>query len=320
MKELKNIMILKLKISKLMFIKSILASLLILISFCVFGQQDAQFTQYKTNFLVLNPAYSGSRDVLEIKIAHREQWKSFESHPTTSTFSVQSPLRNNKIALGAYIFSDKLGPLFNTGIMFNYAYRIRIREGRLAFGIQGGLVQQSIDFSKLKLHDPYDHAFLNMQPSEIIPDINFGIYYLSRNWYLGLSSKHLFTQENSDYSPFSVLTKHFYGVCGFTIDLSNDIILKPSILFKYTKFAPISIDLGSSVYIKDFIALGLSYRSNYNAIIFLMELTLKKNIKFGYSYDAQVNKLSKYAGGSHELSLSFDFDIYKIDQKSRRYF
>jgi len=303
-----------------MNIKLILAPILVLISFCVFGQQDAQFSQYKTNFLVLNPAYSGSRNVLEIKISHREQWKSFEGHPTTSTFSVQAPLRNNKVALGAYVFSDKLGPLSNTGFMLNYAYRIRVKYSQLAFGLQGGIVQQSIDFNKLKLYDPYDYTFLNMQPSNIIPDINFGIYYLARTWYFGVSSKHLFTQENSDYSPFSVLTKHFYGVCGFTVDLSNDIVLKPSILFKYTKFAPSSIDLGSSIYIKDVISLGLSYRSNYNAIIFLIELTIKKNIRLGYAYDAQINKLSRYSGGSHELSLSFDFDIYKIDQKSRRYF
>ena len=38
-----------------------------------FGQQDPQFTQYSDNMLFVNPAYAGSRGVLNLTSMHREQ-------------------------------------------------------------------------------------------------------------------------------------------------------------------------------------------------------------------------------------------------------
>ncbi|HEX9601401.1 MAG TPA: type IX secretion system membrane protein PorP/SprF, partial [Mariniflexile sp.] len=40
----------------------------------VAGQQDAQYTQYMYHTSSVNPAYSGSRDVLSITGLHRSQW------------------------------------------------------------------------------------------------------------------------------------------------------------------------------------------------------------------------------------------------------
>lgn len=56
-----------------------LLNLLSIIVLCVFathsfGQQDPQFTQYSDNMLFVNPAYAGSRGVLNLTAMHREQW------------------------------------------------------------------------------------------------------------------------------------------------------------------------------------------------------------------------------------------------------
>ncbi len=64
------------------------------------------------------------------------------------------------------------------------------------------------------------------------------------------------------------------------------------------------LDLGFYA-IKGSVVGGFWYR-NQDAIILLIGID-KKNIKFGYSYDVTISKLTLATGGSHELSLIFQF-------------
>jgi len=304
---------------------TILTAISMLAGLSAFGQQDALFSQYMFNQLILNPAYSGSRDVLTATMVHRDQWSNIEGAPKTSTFSVQSPLRNENVALGLYIYNDQIGPLKNLGVMANYAYRIRMNSGRLTFGIQGGFIQQGVDLNMLNMKDQFDYNVLNVPSTQFTPDVNFGVYYTARNWYIGASSKHLFEslfskESSTDDSPYAVLARHFYGTAGFIVDLGDDIVLKPSTMVSYTRNAPVSIDLNTNVYFKDKLMLGASYRTGRNAVVLLAEVTIKENLKLGYSYDILISELAQHAVGSHEFMLSWDFDLYKRYQKSKRYF
>ncbi len=317
MKDLMNI------IRKISII--ILTAVSMLAGLSAFGQQDALFSQYMFNQLILNPAYSGSRDVMTTTLVHRNQWHSIEGAPQTSTFSIHSPLRNEKVAIGMSIYNDQLGPLKNIGVMANYAYRIRLDNGRLAFGVQGGFIQQNVDLNMLILKDQFDVSLYDVPAARFTPDFNFGVYYTARNWYVGASSKHLFeslfTKEDSfNDSPYSLLARHFYGTAGFLVKFGDDLVVKPSTVVRFTQNAPVSIDLNANVFFREDFMLGASYRTGRNAIVLLAEVTIKENLKLGYSYDILTSEFAQHAVGSHEFMLSWDFDIYKRYQKSRRYF
>src|SRR5690606_30693577 len=79
---------------------------------CTFGiaQQLPQFTQYMYNTISINPAYAGSRDALSIIALHRSQWVGFDGGPITQTFSIHTPLRNDRIGVGLSFIEDDLGP------------------------------------------------------------------------------------------------------------------------------------------------------------------------------------------------------------------
>lgn len=304
---------------------TILTAVALLAGLSAFGQQDALFSQYMFNQLIINPAYSGSRDVLTATLVHRDQWTGIEGAPKTSTFSVHTPLNNERVALGLYIYNDQLGPVKDLGVMANYAYRIRVGQGRLAFGLQGGFIQQSVDLQQLLVKDNYDYNVYNVPATQYTPDVNFGVYYSTRKWYVGASSKHLFESLFSkdsydDDSPYAILARHFYGTAGFVVDLGEDIVLKPSTMISYTRNTPVSIDINTNVYFKDKLMIGASYRTGRNAAVLLAEVTIKENVKLGYSYDIVLSKLAQHTVGSHEFSLSWDFDLYKRYEKSRRYF
>ena len=51
----------------------------------LFAQQDAQYTQYMYNLSVINPAYAGSKETMNIGLLHRNQWTGFDGAPKTSS-------------------------------------------------------------------------------------------------------------------------------------------------------------------------------------------------------------------------------------------
>ena len=93
------------------------------------AQQQAIFTQYMFNILSVNPAYTGSHEALSFTGLTRWQWQGVEGAPNTQTFTVHSPLRNKRIALGAFFMNDNIGVARNTTVNFSAAYRIPTKRG-----------------------------------------------------------------------------------------------------------------------------------------------------------------------------------------------
>ena len=56
------------------------------------GQQDPMYTQYIFNLQTINPAYAGSWQDIGVTALSRDQWLGIQGHPTTQTFSFQTPL------------------------------------------------------------------------------------------------------------------------------------------------------------------------------------------------------------------------------------
>jgi len=55
----------------------------LLASISVFSQQDPLYSQYMLNPLVINPAYAGLNNNLNIMAGYRTQWTGFDGHPQT---------------------------------------------------------------------------------------------------------------------------------------------------------------------------------------------------------------------------------------------
>ena len=85
-----------------------------------FGQKDALYYQYMFNHFILNPAYAGTPQVLQANVVDRYQWVGIPGAPNTISFSIHSSTRNQKIGIGAYVFTDRLGPMSDYGVMGNY--------------------------------------------------------------------------------------------------------------------------------------------------------------------------------------------------------
>ena len=307
--------------------KKILGFILLMISTIGFAQQDPLFTHYMFNKLALNPAYAGSRGVLSMDMIDRYQWVGIEGAPRTFSFGIHAPLRNEHIGLGLYAYRDALGPTVDQGVLASYAYRILFPNGSLAFGLQFGINYKDIDWSKLNPSDNNDLLLTNQVRNKIVPDADFGIYYYSDYFYAGISSKHLLenemvvtTSKDNGTTNFTKLLRHFYGTIGGVVFLSDQVAFRPSCLVKYVQNAPVQADLNASFLIYNVLTLGASYRTA-QALALLCEVNITKNLSIGYSYDIWFNALKSFNNGSHEIRLSYDFDIFdKMRMLTPRYF
>jgi type IX secretion system PorP/SprF family membrane protein len=306
--------------------KKLTLLLFALISLTAFGQRDALYSQYMFNQLVINPAYSGSKEEMSLAVINRNQWVGLDGAPRTLTLSANTPLRNEHVALGMYVYSDQIGADKDLGVVGSYAYRVRLGAGKLSLGLQAGLSQVSIDWNKVTMHETDDNVYISRPKSSVKPDANFGVYYYTPKYYVGVSSKHLLENQfgkvqNADgSSTYSTLTRHFYFMGGMALPISDKIVFKPSTLIKYANNAPLNVDLNASFLFNDKIWLGASYRTGNNAMVFMVELQATSNLRIGYSYDASMGALKGYNGGSHEIMLGYDLNLFKARVLTPRYF
>jgi type IX secretion system PorP/SprF family membrane protein len=304
--------------------KKLIIIIVLFTSLAGFAQQDALFSQYMFNKLMVNPGYAGSREVFSADMVYRYQWVGIEDSPRTLSLSMHTPLRDDHVAIGGYIYSDQLGPEVNQGILGNYAYRINLPKGKLSFGIQAGIKYNTIDWGKILLEDP-DFVFQGNLKNKLTPDANFGIYYYSNRMFAGFSSKQLLQNEygmvtgSDGKKTYSKLLRHFYGMAGVAVPVSDMLIFRPSVLVKYVKDAPWQMDLKASFLFNDLFSLGMTDRTDGD-LVFLTEINIGRKYRIGYSYDVNVKDRIHYNSGSHEIRLGLDLDLYKNRMYTPRYF
>ncbi len=313
--------------------KSLLIIGLLLVTIGAMAQRDALYSQFMFNRLVINPGYTGSRDMLTMTLLNRYQWVGFgDGAPQTLTFSAHTPLRNENVALGMYVYADQSGPFTDVGFMGNYAYRVRLFNGILSLGLQAGFNQVNVDWDAVQVRDQDDPVTLSRPKNKIQPDANFGVYYYTRNYYLGVSSKQLFESQygkvdfEDGLSTYATLARHFYGIAGLALPITDRVVFRPGMMFKYTANAPLNVDLNASFLFNDVLWLGASYRTNKNAItsknaiVLMVELNLTENWRLGYSYDSYLTEMKTHSQGSHEIMISYDLSVFKPRLLTPRYF
>ena len=146
------------------------------------AQHPPMYSQYMFNTMLINPAYTGSRNALSVSVLARKQWVGIKGAPFTQTVALHSPLRNQKNSFGFTFNHDAYGVSENLSVFASYAYRIHFSEkNRLAFGLQAGFQSIQDRWTRLKLDDNIDNVFSADSPVFYMPKAGFGVYYDREN-------------------------------------------------------------------------------------------------------------------------------------------
>lgn len=296
----------------------LLPILMILFFGSTHGQLLPQFTQYMFNTISINPAYAGNREKLNLTALYRNQWAGLEGNPVTNTFSLHSPLKNERLGMGISYISDQVGDESTDYIYSDLSYSVPISPlTKLSFGLKAGFTNY-----RLAIQDINDPFYLN-NFNRWQPNFGVGLYMSSNRWYAGISSPRILDID-IDQGDFIALQRvNYFAMAGLVLDLSLDIKFRPSVLAKIAQGTPATIDTTAGFLFYEKFWAGLSYRfndaSNFGAF---MDYQITRDIRIGYAYDILSRTWGSFSGGTHEVILIFEPQLSKKSSiyKSPRYF
>ncbi len=310
-----------------------------------YGQTDPMYTKYMFNSLSYNPAYAGSRDYMSITVIHRDQWLGIDGGPMSQSFTMHSPLRNNRIGIGLSVSNDIIGPTNQITADLSYAYRIKINKVYLGLGVEAGVTRWRADWNKLNIDDPVDPAFAtDPQPTFWLPNFGAGLYLNSKTFYLGASVprilSHDLRNEGISTDRFATSYRHFYAMGGFAFKFGQNVVFRPSFLIKNVGLlgeikndntnlndvkAPTEVDVDASLLFHEKVWVGVSYRtgidkSSSDSVDFWASLLMKNGLRIGAAYDYTLSPLREPGQASYEVMLGYEFNFYKNKIVTPRYF
>ena len=290
--------------------------------------QDPEFTQFYSNPIYLNPALAGVQ-CPRITANARNQWTNVPggSYQTYSfSFDQQSYLLHG--GLGLLVTEDITGGntlnTFTLSAIYTYVQSIN-RTWHIRAGFQFTFMQRALDVSGLTYGDMIDarRGFVlttnePLQNDKIQGfDISTGLLASNENFFIGGAVHHLLEPDEGFLSTAKVPMK-YTGHAGAKIPLYQssysemDDFVSPNVIYRRQgTFNHLNFGLYLS---KGPIVGGIWYRGiitdweSNDSFIFLAGVKAG-TLKLGYSYDMTISKLGIIgSGGSHEFSLTFDFN------------
>jgi len=320
------------------------------------GAQDVHFTQYFTSPLTLNPAQTGlTQNDWRASANFRTQWYTVSDNPYMSgTVAFDIPTLRGKLpegdalgigVLGLYDRSGS-GGLQNTTVGLSVAYHKAFgidKQHTLSLGVQGYLVQKSIQFDKLIFGDQFDpnmpEGYLKGTSAESFgnadltyPDFNAGIMYSGRvaekaTLYGGFSYYHFTRPEEKFLQSGSAvkINSRYSAHLGGSFEMNENTVMYLSAM--YQKQGPASefllggavgfvMNPGHDEFTRNTVFyLGGWYRYG-DAIAPYIGFEWSR-MKIGFSYDVTLSSAQNMNGGqgAYEVSVIYNGIINKITRK-----
>jgi type IX secretion system PorP/SprF family membrane protein len=153
---------------------------------------------------------------------------------------------------GLIFANDKIGPTTQNDVMANYSYHLKLGKGKLSLGLRGGLSVVSSNLQGLSTVISGDEAFATNVQSALLPKFGTGAYYYTKKYYAGISIPTLIAYDpdknfSVDLNKSSDARRHYFITGGYVFDINPMLKLKPSVLVKYQKAAPIQADFNCNL-------------------------------------------------------------------------
>lgn len=280
----------------------------------LYGQWDAQFSQYWQSKTYYNPSFVGGSQNIDVWGTHRMQWVGARGAPKSTILAADMPLSflGKSHGVGMLFFNEKIGLFSNTTFAGQYAYQFKFKNNkRLNFGLQ--LAMTDIEFDATDII-----VFNETETGEDLPtgtgdktfDLSLGVSWVTPLYYVGFSTTHVWEPSfELDENTRSFIGRAYYLVGGGNIKLNNSLLnLQPSFLLKSDAITT-QLDVTARIEYNEMFNGGVSWRKG-DGFVFLLGIKLK-NIEGGYSYDLSTSAIGKASNGSHEF-----FVRYKIPLKA----
>lgn len=285
------------------------------------AQQDAQFSMYMFNRMVLNPAYAGARGATNITSVGRTQWVGIDGHPNTFTISGDAPISVLHGGVGGHLMVDQIGPLQTLALKAAYAFRFNLQGAdnpdgaALQLGIAPGFFRKQIDgtnFLPETQNDPRLVNIIGQTASGQNFDLGAGIWFNSNNsriW-AGVSIDHILEPSLVSSLTNSTLPRTIGLMVGGKIlnPVTNPRFnVEPSVHYRMAG-PQMQLEANVNFHVAPMV-FGISYRGlqNVSDAVAIVGFNANQRLFIAYSYDYTFSALQNSTSGSHEILLSYTF-------------
>ena len=158
------------------------------------AQYDPSLSHYWAMQTAYNPAAVGKQNKINVNATYAMSLLGFEHNPKTMLSVADMPF----YLIGAYhgvgirFMTDAIGLFTHTNVAAQYAYKQKLFGGTLSVGVQGGMLSEKFDGSKIEVEQKNGELALpTSQVEGSSLDLGAGLHYQRKNWYVGASVQHL---------------------------------------------------------------------------------------------------------------------------------
>ncbi|MBN2681759.1 MAG: type IX secretion system membrane protein PorP/SprF [Bacteroidales bacterium] len=310
----------------------ILVIILIRLGITVGFAQDPQLSQFYASPLYLAPSFAGSTDGSRVVMNYRNQWPSINVAYQTFAVSYDHYFPSQSSGIGIFMIKDVAGSgnLSTTNLGLQYAFNFKVNhKWYIRPGLQMQVTQRKIDFEKLIFFEqltfqgilPINSEAGTMENISYL-DFSSSVMAFGMHEWGGLVIHHMNRPNESLQGHISEVPTRvsIFGGKKFVFNSSaNDLLgrsITASIMYRAQKKFD-QLDLGC-YWTSRPLVLGFWYRGlplfkkyapgygNNDAIVFMAGYQ-STEFKIGYSYDFTISRLVARSGGSHEISLIYEF-------------
>jgi len=313
--------------------------------------QDPVFSQFYAAPLQLNPAFAGTTLAPRVTANYRSQWLNWAGGAAYSTYAVsyEQSVEGLNSGFGFTVMGDDAGQGIyqSTRASAIYGYQVKMREDvAIKFGLELGMIQTTLDWDRLIFVDQLDPINGSRDPAgnpyetaetrpdnlnKVVADVAVGALIYGGPAYFGISAKHLNSPDqslleiNQNLSAGLPVRLTIQGGAEFPLKGGNKrwspSFISPNLLYiKQGDFGQVTggayVGLGNLFW-------GGWYRHGFaNGDAAIALVGVKEGVfRFGYSFDMTLSGLNNArggTGGSHEISLTINFDDSKALQRKRK--
>lgn len=270
------------------------------------AQQDPNFTFYRFNMNLINPAFAGAGETTDIGINVRSQWSGVPGAPETQSAIFGTPMNNN-VGLGLSIINDKTFIENQTSVSLDFSYRLRLNDDlNLYFGLKGGFTSYDVNTNGLVTYDiQQDMSLMNID-GRFNPNVGAGVYLKNEKYFVSLSVPKILNperlQQNDGQARLGVDRTHIYLMGGHDFSLGSNMEFKPSVLMRYVDASPISVDLTGLLVFNDRFSVGAAYRLDESVSGLFMFNVI--GLQIGYAYEVALESpVNNIDNGTHEIFM-----------------
>ena len=295
-------------------------NIFITISLCfsvvfAFAQDEAIFTHYQLNPVLINPAYTGFTESHRLQMNLRNQWTAFPGAPQTYAINYNGPI-GKKIGLGVNILSEDIAQISRMKAGFNYAFRLKFDELKVSAGLSGAYQSFNLATSVFDQANPlYEQGdFIVEEAVDGIQFFDAGLGFFAEYQnatYFGLSFPGMVRAKlnNIEGESDGGLGEFYIFQVGHKFKFSeHGINVNPSMMIRKMRDIPFQVDFNVLAgFVEEKLQAGVSYRSGVGGAIGLLLGTKLPPFAAYYSYDVSLQRFQRYSGGAHEITVAFDF-------------